>query len=370
VGNDCVLSLVGINPDMVPQGRPRQIHKVSTEIAGIAWTADGRSIVYSAGVGTTDFFLWRFDLAGVEPKRLDIASQGAIFPVVALKRNRLAFARFASDQDIWRLQIGGRAEPFLVSSMLDTWAQFSPDGRRIAFSSQRSVDRVAIWLSDPKGGGLAQLTRGPGSYDGSPRWSPDGQWIAFDSLENGRRTIKVVESKGGQSRQLTSGPLSSKVPSWSRDGRWVYFNSDVTGRPEIWRVPAQGGAAEQVTREGGYVALESPDGKTLYYLKSGSYSGLPLYSRLLGGKEEKQVLDQVVGRGFAIFEDGIYYLKATGARTAEIRFQESATGRSHAVGPIPAPVGLGLSVSPDRKTFLFTELVAAGTDLMVIENFR
>jgi Tol biopolymer transport system component len=370
----CALSLVGINPDLLPRGRPRQIREVRAQIAGMAWTADGRSIVYSAGTGVNDYSLWRVDVAGAEPRRLDVASQGAMFPAVALKGNRLTFARFMSNHDIWRLELGGRPEPFLVSSMLDSNAQFSPDGRHIAFASGRSADRVAIWLSDVNGSSLAQLTGGPGTFDGSPQWSPDGRWIAFDALgKDAQQSITVVDSIDGQPRQLTSGPLSGKRPSWSHDGRWIYFSSDRTGRGEIWRIPAEGGEAEQITQDGGSVALESPDGKTLYYTKSSSYwqyPGVPLYARPLGRNEEKQVLDQVAGCGFVVFEDGIYYLGYTGLRTGEIRFQEFATGRSRAVGPIPAPVGLGLSVSPDRKTFLFAEWVAAGTDLMLIENFR
>jgi Tol biopolymer transport system component len=294
-----------------------------------------------------------------------------MFPAAALKGNRLAFARLLSDQDIWRLEAGDKPEPLLVSSMLDSNAHFSPDGGRIAFSSSRSVDRVSIWLSDADGSNLVQLTRSPGNYDGSPRWSPDGRWIAFDALgKDGRRSVRLVESSGGQSRQLTTGPWSSKVPSWSHDGKWIYFNSDRTGRSEIWRMPAQGGATEQITQNGGYVALESPDGKTLYYTKTGTYSGEPLYAHPLGGNEEKRVLDRVAGRGFVVFEDGIYYMTDTGPRTAEVRFQEFATGRSRALGAIPAPVGQGLSVSPDRKTFLFAEWVSSGIDLMLIENFR
>jgi hypothetical protein len=107
---------------------------------------------------------------------------------------------------------------------------------------------------------------------------------------------------------LTSGfPWNNKVPSWSRDGKWIYFTSDRTGRWEIWRTAAQGGPAEQITTAGGYVALESRDGKTLYYTKMGFYGGEPLYARALGGGEERQVLEQVAGRGFHVFGDGIYY---------------------------------------------------------------
>src|SRR5207302_1584076 len=161
----------------------------------------------------------------------------------------------------------------------DVSPQLSPNGRRIAFASSRSVDGIAIWLANADGAGLVQLTRGPENYHGSPRWSPDGRSIAFDAQsKEGLWNVKVVDSSGGQPRQLTDGPFSSTVPSWSQDGKWIYFASDRGGRFEIWRAPAQGGSAGQITRNGGYVALESADSKTLYYSKSSSG---PLYARPL-----------------------------------------------------------------------------------------
>jgi Tol biopolymer transport system component len=373
VGADCDISQVALDTGFLPQGRPRKIKTVAALLAGLAWAADGRALVYSAGTTVNDYFLWRVDVAGGEAKRVEIASQGAVSPAVALKGNRLAFDRQMTDQDIWRVEVGGKPEPFLVSTMLDLSAQFSPDGRRVAFASGRGIDRVAIWLSDANGANLAQLTRGTGTYDGSPRWSPDGRWIAFDVLGNdGRRSVYVVDSTGGPLRHLTSGSRwSDKVPNWSRDGKWVYFVSDRTGRWQIWRIPVQGGEAEQITFDGGYVAIESRDGKTLYYYtKTGSYGAEPLYARPVGGGEERQVVERVTARGFDVFEDGIYYLAATGRQTAEIRFHEFATGRSRTLDPIEGQLGLGLSVSPDRKTFLFTKFNSAGIDLMLIENFR
>jgi Tol biopolymer transport system component len=275
------------------------------------------------------------------------------------------------DTDVWTLEVGGRAKPLLASSMLDASAQFSPDGRRIAFASGRGVDRIAIWLANADGRGLVQLTRGPENYHGSPRWSPDGRWIAFDARgQDGRWNVKVIEANGGETRQLTDGPFTSTAPSWSRDGKWIYFGSDRGGRFEVWRAAASGGAAEQVTRDGGYLAIESADAKTLYYTKTGDIGGGPLYARSIEGSEERRVVERVVARGFAVFEDGIYYLEMTDPRKNEIRFLQFGATAHRVIGAVEEQVGIGLSVSPDRKTFLFTWSPSPGSDLMLIENFR
>jgi Tol biopolymer transport system component len=376
----CDVFVVALNADLLPQGKPRQLTSAGYYIVGITWSPDGRSLVYSAGtLAAQAYFLFRVDVAGGrEPRRLEIASQGATYPAVASKTNRLAFCRAVYDPDVWRLQAGGKPQPLLVSSSVDSNAQFSPDGRHIAFASGRSADGIFIWLANADGADLVQLTRGPEDYHGSPRWSADGRWIAFDARGKDGWNIRVVESRGGQSRQLTSGLFNNTAPAWSRDGKWIYFASDRLGRFEIWRMPLQGGAAEQITRDGGFAVIESPDARTLYYTKVAGDG--PLFSRPLGGGEEKQVVERVARRGFAVFEEGIYYLYAdpTGLAGSDIRFHEFTTGITRIVGaiesrilnPIEARVGVGLSVSPDRKTFLFTHYASSGSDLMAIENFR
>ena len=199
------------------------------------------------------------------------------------------------------------------------------------------------------------MPMGPEDYHGSPRWSPDGRRIAFDARgKDGRWNIKVVESSGGQSPQLTSGPFTSTAPTWSHDGKWIYFASDRSGRFEIWRMPSEGSSTEQFTHDGGYMAIESPDGRTLYYTKTGGDG--PLFARLLGGGDEEQVLESVARRGFAVFEDGIYYLYADsrGAAKCEIRFHEFATGRSRLVGPIEGrlkPVSLRFTRPEDISVY-------------------
>jgi serine/threonine protein kinase/tricorn protease-like protein len=377
----CDIWVVPLNAHFLPEGQPRQLTRVDYFMVGVGWSRDGRSVVYSAGtLAAQGYFLFRIDVAGGEPSRLEIASQGATYPAVAPKADRLVFSRAVYDPDIWRLTAGGKPEAFLVSSAVDANAQFSPDGRRVVFASGRSGEGIAMWLANADGSGVVQLTHGPEDYHGSPRWSPDGRWVAYDARgKNGRWNIKVVDASGGQTRQLTGGAFTSSVPSWSKDGKLIYFTSDRTGRFEVWRMPFPEGAAEQITGDGGFgPALESSDARTVYYLKDAGDG--PLYSRPLSGGAEKQVLERVARRGFAVFDDGIYYIYADpdGLAKSEVRFHDFATGRSRSVGaiesgtlnPIAARVGVGFSVSPDRKTFLFTHYGSAGSDLMMIENFR
>ena len=96
-----------------------------------------------------------------------------------------------------------------------------------------------------------QLTSSNGPGLGSPRWSPDSRWVAFDSDKAGNYDIYVISADGGQSRRLTNGPSNNVRPSWSQDGRWIYFGSDRSGDWQIWKEPAQGGTAVQVTKTKG-----------------------------------------------------------------------------------------------------------------------
>ena len=61
---------------------------------------------------------------------------------------------------------------------------------------------------------------------GTPRWSPDGRYIAFDSPKSGTPDIYVVSAQGGPVRRITYESSANDMPSWSHDGKWIYFESD------------------------------------------------------------------------------------------------------------------------------------------------
>jgi Tol biopolymer transport system component len=376
--SSCDVHLVELGPDLLPRGQPRRLTHQDSYMSGVAWTADGRSVLCGASLdGGVTRYLWRVPISGaVRPERLDLAGSQAQHHATARVGNRLAYVQGGLDPDIWKWEAGAAAKNFISSTLPDFSPQFSPDGTRIAFGSSRS-GVTEIWVCGRDGANPTQLTNALGRCQATPKWSPDSRSIAFGSMgEDGRWDIYVIDAAGGQPRRITSHESTETIPSFSRDGKWIYFNSKRGGNNEIWRIPAAGGESMQVTDRGGYVAFESWDGKTLYYTKSAGVNvdlaPGPLFARSLAGGPERQVLDSVVARAFFPVEDGIYYIARHDNEGAwPLQFFDLATGRSRVLTRIEGQLWLGgLTVSPDRKIFLFTVNKPLNFDLMLIENFR
>lgn len=90
----------------------------------------------------------------------------------------------------------------------------------------------------------------------------------------------------------------------------------------------------------------------------------------MGGGEERQVLESVRWLGFVVVPDGIYFMSGYFAGPCFIRFFSLRTGVTTTLASIKAPVDEGLSVSPDRRHILYSELDQISQDLMLVKNFR
>ncbi|MGD8898276.1 MAG: protein kinase, partial [Acidobacteriota bacterium] len=289
-------------------GEPRQLTFAEYQFCYYpAWTPDDREVLFSAEGST-----FRINVDGGEPQPALGLGQNAVG--ASFRGSRMVYMqRTTRRPDIWRIQ--GRSAPrleraperLIASSRDDDNAAYSPDGRKLAFSSERTgVDN--IWVSDADGSNEVQLTRFT-AHCGSPRWSPDGREIVFDSLEAGDWNLYVVDAEGGVPRRVTPEPSAEFHGAWSRDGRHLFFYSDRGGDGQIWRMPVDGGPAVQITRGGGVYATPSRDGRHLYYTKN--FSGGSLWRVSVEGGDETEVVPGPLAnqQDFALSGDGkgVYY---------------------------------------------------------------
>ena len=366
--------VLNLTADFSANGEPKQITSRHQWTSGLAWTPAGREIIFSSGSNNE---LWRVAVSrSGAPGPLVFAGEHGTLPATSTQGNRLAFSReYASDANIWRLDLSGpntkadKAVKLIASTRNEEVPQYSPDGTRITFISERS-GRDEVWVCGSDGSGAVQLTSLGAAITGCPRWSPDGARIVFDSNAGGNFDVYVINANGGRPKRLTDNPANDGVASWSRDGRSIYFVSDRTKTWEVWKMPADGGDATQVTRNGGYVAFESVDGAFLYYGKLAQEG--KLWRMPVRGGEEKQVLDAVEGFSFALLDKGIYFIHpAEAGGSCSLRFLNFKTGAVKIIASIPHVVNGGLSISPDGRYALYTQDdQVSGSDLMLVENFR
>jgi Tol biopolymer transport system component len=335
----------------------------------------------------SDISLWRIRLnasgmADGTPEHLPFSPDGAWMPAVS-SSGRLAYATASCDVDIWRLDLAGlrhgmpldKAESRLISSTrLDHTPMYSPDGRRIAFASQRSGSHE-IWVCDADGANPLKLTNFGREYTATPSWSPDGQMISFMSRASGLSAAYIIPSRGGTPRRITPPEWDAGGGAWSHDGKWIYFGA----RGRIWKVPASGGDPIEVAHGGDAVAVESPDGGFVYYMANDQWLA-PLMRSPTAGGDPSQVLPAIFSLNFAVVKDGVYFIgdpnmqeQSMGllySKPVAIQFLNLATGRISTVARLRGIPAYCMSVSPDRRWILLGEYQGHNEDLMMVEHFE
>jgi Tol biopolymer transport system component len=342
----------------------------------LSWTPDGRAIVYSNDI--EGGAILRIDLSGRSPGPVVGVGQDAISP--SIRGDRMVFQQVTiRPYEIWRVPglaskgRDGEAEELITSSGPDNNPDYSPDGRKIAFQSERTGVEE-IWVSESDGSDPVQMTH-LGTHAGGPRWSPDGQRIAFHGLQGDDWDVYVVDADGSVPRKLTDDPAADTEPSWSRDGRWIYFGSDRGGRSEIWKISAEGQGATQVTRGGGIHAAESWDARFVYFSRDSAQTSI--WRLPAGGGEEAEVVGGPV-RNFSswrLSSKGVYYARVTapgpgGVQDYVIDYLDLESGHVTELVRQTLNWQNWLAVSPDEEWMLYSDHAPWQSELMLMENFR
>lgn len=372
------LYLLSLTADLQPSGQPTQLTFWNQATTSPSWTPDGREILVASGRWDASS-LWRVAVSGTSPPlRLEFAGDHADFPVLR-GLGRLVYAQRSMDTNIWHTRVSGAGPGpkaptrFIASTREDVFPQFSPNGTRVLYLSNRS-GRMEVWVANADGSNPMQLTFMNAPIVGAPRWAPDGEQIIFDSNRSGRWEVYAISAAGGAPRALTDHAADDCCGSWSHDGQWIYFMSTRSGQQQIWKMPAGAGEAIQITKGGGHVALESPDGQFVYYSVrggEGERDGMGALRRVpVNGGTEEEVLRSVTFYNFAVRDDGIFFIpRADAEGRSAIHFFSFASRKSRPVAAI-ASIVPGISVSPDGRWLLYSQIDERRSDLMLVENFR
>jgi Tol biopolymer transport system component/DNA-binding winged helix-turn-helix (wHTH) protein len=357
----------------VSGGQPKMISPLWALPNGLTWSADDKRLIYSVYPfgNRISVEIGEVNLANGSTKQLAVAGN-AMLPTVSTRGDKLAYSSLSTSVSIWRRDLLHSEAPAveLIPSSREQWdAQYSPDGKRIAFTSLRS-GALAVWISNEDGSNLVQISN-PTQPSGSPQWSPDGNRIAFDSLSRHRWEIYVADVAERMPRKLVTNIINLIRPRWSRDGKWIYFRSREPGGMGVYRCPASGGDAVLLTKDSDASSTqESLDGKTAYYaskhekctLKRVALPGQP------GTESEVEGLPRLSdSRLWTLSPGGIYFVPADAPRS--LRYFDFASKQIRSIFESDKDFVGGLSVSPDGRWLLYSQRGDVNSDIMLVDNF-
>ena len=229
-----------------------------------SWSPDGKWIAFLSrrdqvrskhGIGAEIYVM---DAGGQNPQRLTDNPHDDYCPSWSPDGKQIAFASVRDgNTDIYVIDADGENEQRLTENPLyDYSPSWSPDGERIVFTARRDGHykkdfdlTYEIYVIDADGGNEQRLTENRRN-DFSPSWSPDGKRIAFASDRKAdfvNYEIYVMDADGGNEQRLTENRHDDWYPFWSPDGERIAFSSERDGNYEIYVMDADGGNQKNLT---------------------------------------------------------------------------------------------------------------------------
>ncbi|MFN8061157.1 MAG: amidohydrolase family protein [Vicinamibacterales bacterium] len=218
------------------------------------------------------------DFTSVAPRQV----LGVVRPVVAPDGKKVAFAAVG---DIYVMPVGGKPENITHDRFLDTDPAWSPDGSKLAYSSDKGGDQLQLWIRDMASGQERQLTKLTTQPMGAA-WSPDGTRIAFFDVDGmwRRATVSVVDVQSGAVTKIHDSLFAPGNPTWSPDGTRValamvssYSTRYREGTNQVLTMSARGGDDKwfvpepnlSIDSRGGCGPVWSPDGTKMAAIYEG-----------------------------------------------------------------------------------------------------
>jgi tricorn protease len=293
--------------------------------------------------------------------------------------NKRFIIRHLTEQMLTGLSSGKRSlnilffTVILLLNLTDSYSQ----GTRLLRQPSISRDLIAfsyageIWVSDFEGHKITRLTSTP-AVETNPVFSPDGKWIAFSSNRSGVQSVYIVPSEGGSPKRLTWYPAPATARGWTPDGKKVLYSTTRENTPagiaRLWTVPVEGGPSTQISAQWAADGSFSPDGSQIvidriqrWDVEWRNYRGgqnTPLMILNLADQSEKLLPNESTIDIHPFWLGGIIYFLSDRDHTSNIWAYNPASGEMNQVTALTGSdikwlTGYGNKLAYERDGYLY-----------------
>ncbi len=289
-----------------------------------------------------------------ELTRLTTGSNGSAIAKISLHDSTLSRVSLNSP--------GALTENLQSIPYRDDRHNISPDGRRVVFVRQD------LWVSNVDGSEARMLAKNPERYLLDPKWSPDGNSIAFSAgfgLGHGddHARLYTVSANGGALRRLLPNDDDVYFCDWSADGEWLYYITRYGLKregPQLWKFNVRSNERKLVTSDEPLRATESRDGNSVYYVSS---PGRELINFNPARGTTSKIMRAVTMESMALGMRQMIFSDYRAIRKLDLESGETSV----VMRDVPAT---GLQLSPDERFLYFTATLPAKESWILLENIR
>jgi serine/threonine-protein kinase len=239
----------------------------NTGMAAYAISSDGR-LVYAAGPveRAARVPVW-VDRNG-KATALPLPPRSYLHPKLSPDERQLAIEVEGASHDIFTYDFARGALTKMSFDGASHWPLWTPDGRRLTYRSWKTGTMTMWWMPVDRSAAPELLTD-VGSMQSPESWSPDGRTLAFTQMDNPESgsdiyTLSLRDNRA--IRALIRTKFSEGSPKFSPDGKWLAYSSNESGRPEVYAMQFPGpGSTVQLSTNGGTDPVWRHDGRELYY---------------------------------------------------------------------------------------------------------
>ncbi|MFC0118735.1 winged helix-turn-helix domain-containing protein [Pseudoalteromonas xiamenensis] len=317
-----------------------------------SWSPDEKSIVFSDNRNGGK--LNRLDISTGQITTFYQSPKAIQYPMFSADGKRVVFSEESIVANLWETKLTALHENSveitvtpkklaLSSSGVERQPAYSPDGRKLAFLSDRNGE-IQLWIADDE-----QLVAAPmlpkGAIIDSFSWSPDNQQLVIATKDKALLRYQLTT----QTIDELLHEQSAAFPIYAHDGLKLYFSSDKSGQWEIWSFNLQNGETHQVTTSGGYQVKLAADDTTMYITKY-DQTGIWQYD-LKTGVENEIIADLARTTQYTLCDNTLYYEKQV--MTGDVWQYSVIDSDTQLAFTLPRKTQISFDVTPNCQKMAF-----------------